>query len=212
MISQDDKRWCDDLIARVLSEADKNATRIDGYDMSVDIAAECYFRALSEVTTPNPNTTDEELRIIVEHAMDRALEYWDSICATLDATYDGLNCQRCGLIVTMLMIAMGTPQVPHNRALRDYLIGDGAKKYESRFITDINPGDETLTDEEIDELTKDIDQNLLAEFFECFAELRMFHSNAKDYGDDKESVEKRRKLLAIYDKILRSNNTDKAKN
>lgn len=207
MLSSDDQRWCHDTIAQVISDMERNVAEMEDYDWSIDIATQCYFRALGEVTTPNPNTTYEDLLGIVEKAMDRALEYWDYICATLDASYEGFQCQRWGLVSVMLLIVTGAPKLPHNRALRQYLTTTGAAKYEKRFLVDVNhEGYEALSDEEITELTKDMDDNLLKEFFELFADLKMFHGNSKDYGDDAESVKKQRKLLAVYEKLFRSKN------
>lgn len=207
-------QWVTDQIKDVLSDVSVCIEQ----DPSVELAMRCYERGIELSIDNDPTITllpDE----FVLNSVRIGETYWEIAVDLLHETHPEVSVEKIGFIYTMSMVyETAQPEttdvgaIEENDVFTNAMLKAVEKLIEERFsyltgikeesATDIIPQFEIPSDEEIDAILQDTDQNLISRFFYLFKELKTFRVDPSQYETDEE-VEKQKEMLAIFYKIFK---------
>ena len=207
-------QWVTDQIKDVLSDVSKCIEQ----DPSVELAMRCYEHGLELAITADSTITLLPNEFILT-AVRTGETYWEIAVDLLHETHPEVTVEKVGFIYTMSMVyetsqpeTSDMSDVISNDTFTDAMLKAVEKIIEERFEyltgieqkdgSDILPQFEIPTDEEIDSILEDTDQNLISRFFYLFKELKTFHVDPSQY-ETEEEVEKQKEMLAIFYKIFK---------
>jgi hypothetical protein len=168
----------------------------DGYDLSVDLAIDVFDTV---VKTSNHGFNHDPVE-----AIRCSQVYWEKVCDYIESIDSTKSCQKFALLLVISHMI---------DTIRDRAGDEVADKIQSavQIITEERKDKlfkdpvqtyPTMTDEEVDDVVKNCDPNLLKEFFECFRKVGTFYADPNKYDSD-EQKETQHKMLAIYNKMLK---------
>jgi hypothetical protein len=185
------------LIDRKLKQPVSQKMIDDGYDLSVDLALDIFeYVGL----TMKRDGTFKDLYTVIRGAQI----YWEGACDYIESVDPTKTCQKFALLLVLSHTA-NTVRERIGDELADNLqsaIQAVVMERKSALFKDPVQLYPTMSDEEIDEIIKDCDPNLLKEFFDCFQHVKTFYANSDKYETEEEK-EYQRKMLAIYNKLLK---------
>lgn len=206
-------QWVTDQIQDVLSDIPNCIES----DPSVELAMRCYEHGLEICVAEDPTIT-----LLPDEFLTKGLSigeaYWEIAVDLLHEVHPKVKVERIGFIYTMSMVYENSQ--PNSSDLIDIETHDafcsGMIKAVENLINerfsyimetedenpDILPEYEIPTDEEIDKILENSDQNLISRFFYLFKELKTFHVDPSRY-ETEEEVEKQKEMLAIFYKIFK---------
>ena len=192
-------RWVEKHLIYVLDHIPTKEEIADGYDASIVLAMDIFTKAAQHYGG------------LIEHGnalrytLTKAQDMWEHACSFVAKHGELVNeitLNPMGLLITVSVSANMANDENLSNAFSKEIYEIIAERGE-RLQTVPTPGQDTMTNDEIEKILENADENIVKEFFETFRQVKVFYNDPKKY-ENEEDLKLHNKMLAIFSRIIRS--------